>query len=344
MARYKLNIQKRQHRERAQPLHRQRLGILEKHKDYIKRAKDYHSKQDRIHKLRQKASLKNPDEFYFEMINSRTENGVHIKNNGNHSLDTDLVKLLKTQDFNYIKTFKTIEENKINKLKERLGSMVTRVPNQDSFSQSELNLEITKLIRQSTSSTKATNLDSSADSQLSSHEELSNDLASAQKTIFVDSIDEVKNFDFGSIKKHRKHSESSKSNGTQSLSKESQKGKFKEEFSDAEDELTPDPEAHMKKLMRELQSRMNRLKVLQTAERELEIKKALMGKGAKFLKFGPRSTKLKGLINGRDLSWYDKLDRQAIMEEEEEKQQKEKMNSGIKTGARVWKWKAERKR
>lgn len=110
MARYKLDIQKRQHRERSQPLNRARLGLLEKHKDYVKRAKDYHSKQDRIKKLREKASLKNPDEFYFEMINSRTEKGVHIKSRGNKALDNDLVVLLKTQDFNYVKTCRTIEE------------------------------------------------------------------------------------------------------------------------------------------------------------------------------------------------------------------------------------------
>lgn len=73
--RTRLDQQKRQHRERAQPAARQRLGILEKHKDYVKRAKDYHSKEDRIKKLREKAAGRNKDEFYFGMVNSRTEVG-----------------------------------------------------------------------------------------------------------------------------------------------------------------------------------------------------------------------------------------------------------------------------
>lgn len=60
------------HSERAQPLKRQRLGLLEKHADYVKRARDFHSKEDRIKKLREKAAGRNKDEFYFGMIRSRT--------------------------------------------------------------------------------------------------------------------------------------------------------------------------------------------------------------------------------------------------------------------------------
>lgn len=89
----KLDLQKRQHRcvptlartvkraadpsstrrERSQPLHRQKLGLLEKHADYVKRARDFHSKEDRIQKLREKASMRNKDEFYFGMIRSKTK-------------------------------------------------------------------------------------------------------------------------------------------------------------------------------------------------------------------------------------------------------------------------------
>lgn len=58
--------------ERAQPLGRQKLGLLEKHADYVKRARDFHSKEDRITKLREKAAGKNKDEFYFGMIRSKT--------------------------------------------------------------------------------------------------------------------------------------------------------------------------------------------------------------------------------------------------------------------------------
>lgn len=67
------SLHRRNHKERSQLSHRQRFGILEKHKDYVLRARDYHSKQDRIKRLRQKAAEKNKDEFYFGMNRQRTE-------------------------------------------------------------------------------------------------------------------------------------------------------------------------------------------------------------------------------------------------------------------------------
>ena len=67
------SLHRRNHKERSQLSHRQRFGILEKHKDYVLRARDYHSKQDRIKRLRQKATDRNKDEFYFGMNRERTE-------------------------------------------------------------------------------------------------------------------------------------------------------------------------------------------------------------------------------------------------------------------------------
>lgn len=66
-------VRRRNHKERAQPASRARLGILEKHKDYVLRAKDFHRKQDVIKKLREKAYFRNEDEFYFGMINAKTK-------------------------------------------------------------------------------------------------------------------------------------------------------------------------------------------------------------------------------------------------------------------------------
>ena len=63
----------RAHKERAQPKAREKLGILEKHKDYKLRADDYKKKQRHIQALREKAAFRNPDEFYFAMTSSRTE-------------------------------------------------------------------------------------------------------------------------------------------------------------------------------------------------------------------------------------------------------------------------------
>lgn len=67
------SLHRRNHKERSQLVHRTKLGILEKHKDYVKRAQDYHSKQNRLHRLKQKAAERNKDEFYFSMIRERTK-------------------------------------------------------------------------------------------------------------------------------------------------------------------------------------------------------------------------------------------------------------------------------
>lgn len=118
------SLHRRNHKERSQLAHRTKLGILEKHKDYVQRARDYHSKQDRLTRLRQKAADRNKDEFYFSMIKEKTKvrgspvsntvkvlivwkGGVHIKDRGNTALPVDIVKVLKTQDENYVRTMRT---------------------------------------------------------------------------------------------------------------------------------------------------------------------------------------------------------------------------------------------
>jgi U3 small nucleolar RNA-associated protein 11 len=100
------SIHRRNHKERSQPAHRKRLGLLEKHKDYVLRARDYHSKQDLLKRLRLKAANRNKDEFYFSMVRERTNGGVHQGDRGNVSLPVDMVKVLKTQDENYVRTMK----------------------------------------------------------------------------------------------------------------------------------------------------------------------------------------------------------------------------------------------
>jgi U3 small nucleolar RNA-associated protein 11 len=87
-------VQRRNHKERGQPRSRQKYGILEKHKDYVLRAKDYHSKQERLKAFREKAYFKNPDEFYFKMINSKTKVRYKLRK---HSFDIcriDLIDLI----------------------------------------------------------------------------------------------------------------------------------------------------------------------------------------------------------------------------------------------------------
>lgn len=72
-------LARRIHKERRQPKHRQKLGYLEKKKDYKKRAEDHHAKETRIKQLKNKALDRNPNEFVFHMINSRLIDGVHYE-------------------------------------------------------------------------------------------------------------------------------------------------------------------------------------------------------------------------------------------------------------------------
>lgn len=65
------------HKERSQLAHRLKYGILEKHADYVKRARDYHSKRNHLTRLKQKAAERNKDEFYFSMVKEKTRVRMH---------------------------------------------------------------------------------------------------------------------------------------------------------------------------------------------------------------------------------------------------------------------------
>ncbi|RKP14281.1 small-subunit processome [Piptocephalis cylindrospora] len=115
-------VQRKNHKERGQLSSRSRLGLLEKHKDYVLRAKDYHSKEKAIKGMREKAAARNPDEFYFKMINTSTKGGVHVASRA-EAFSPEEAKLLKSQDIGYIKHRRNMERNKIERLKESLSFM-----------------------------------------------------------------------------------------------------------------------------------------------------------------------------------------------------------------------------
>lgn len=145
-------VQRRPHRERAQPLERRRLGLLEKHKvrtipaikvffpflaqsltslkDYSARAQDYNKKKKQLKNLREKASERNEDEFYYGML-SRKGPGSRIQggrnwtgtvegDRGNKSMDIDTVRLLKTQDIGYIRTMRQVVAKEVARLEEQI--------------------------------------------------------------------------------------------------------------------------------------------------------------------------------------------------------------------------------
>ncbi|KAK5016320.1 hypothetical protein LTR39_002143 [Cryomyces antarcticus] len=116
-------VQRRNHKERAQPLERAKYGILEKHKDYSLRARDHNEKRKRLRILRQKAQDRNPDEFHFAMMSSATNNGRKITDRGNKALSNDVVRLLKTQDAGYLRTI----AQRVRKERERLEEEVMLV-------------------------------------------------------------------------------------------------------------------------------------------------------------------------------------------------------------------------
>lgn len=116
------NAQKRQHRERSQLNSRAKFGFLEKHKDYVKRAQDHHRKENTLKILRGKAKERNPDEYYHAMSSRKTDpQGLLMQSRGNdESLSMDQVKLLKTQDSNYVRTMRQIELKQLDKRRKDL--------------------------------------------------------------------------------------------------------------------------------------------------------------------------------------------------------------------------------
>jgi len=108
------------HKERSQPVDRQHLGILEKKKDYKQRAIDYHRKEDRIQAMKQKVSMRNPDEFYFGMHNSKIEDGKHRSNEDYRMLSPELLKVMKDQDLSYVRMQKQKDIKKAEKLQASL--------------------------------------------------------------------------------------------------------------------------------------------------------------------------------------------------------------------------------
>lgn len=131
-------LQRRNHKERSQPQHRAKMGLLEKHKDYVQRARDHHSKQDRLQRLRQKAAMRNADEFNFGMLSSAPQQ-LGLRNGGMHrqkskglrgtAMENGLVALLKTQDEAYVRMMVNRERKRIEQLVQQIAPTLPMVRN-----------------------------------------------------------------------------------------------------------------------------------------------------------------------------------------------------------------------
>mmetsp|Transcript_3277 Transcript_3277/g.8062 ORF Transcript_3277/g.8062 Transcript_3277/m.8062 type:complete len:261 (-) Transcript_3277:743-1525(-) len=112
--------QRRTHKERSQPARRKKYGLLEKKGDWKKRSEDYHFKEKRLKALYEKARNRNPDEFYHAMAKAKTSGGVHVATRSSIEYSHDELKLLKSQDLNYLRSQLRTERNKIDRARESL--------------------------------------------------------------------------------------------------------------------------------------------------------------------------------------------------------------------------------
>jgi U3 small nucleolar RNA-associated protein 11 len=107
-------IPKRKYRERSQLERRLKTGFLEKKQDYKLRADDFHVKQEKYKKLKEEARLKNPEEFYFKMTNSKVVDGEHIKIKDEKSFEARLGSQNKL--LNLVNFKKSMQEKEKDKL------------------------------------------------------------------------------------------------------------------------------------------------------------------------------------------------------------------------------------
>lgn len=121
-------VHKRVHLERHQPKHRRRLGYLEKHKDYVKRAKDFHKKEDIIKGLHRKAYFKNEDEFAYGMMSHSTmKDGKKLKKKGHLSQEEE--QLAESQDTQYVAMREQIDKKAVDKRTQQLHFLDAEKPN-----------------------------------------------------------------------------------------------------------------------------------------------------------------------------------------------------------------------
>lgn len=70
--------------------------------------------------MREKAQNKNPDEFYYKMINSKVKDGEHFYLDKNEEIGKEEKKLLMTQDMKYVLMKVQVEKKKVERLQSEL--------------------------------------------------------------------------------------------------------------------------------------------------------------------------------------------------------------------------------
>ncbi|GJJ09774.1 hypothetical protein Clacol_003998 [Clathrus columnatus] len=332
------SLHRRNHKERSQLGHRSRLGILEKHSDYVKRARDFHSKQERIKRLKEKAAERNKDEFYFGMIKSRTQGGVHTTDRGNAVLPLDFVKILKTQDENYVRAVRQTNLKKIDKLKAELTTWadLTHPGHLGDDGEDDLDEEENEILREAgilAAPPRKAKREPKHVIFVSDKTEATNYTPPKSVTVSpkasTDTLQKKNVIDLGwDLSKKGKNSTRKKPSPLKAEEME-QTGEIEE--SGETEEIARN---HRSQLLKELAARLKRDRNLRYAGRELEMQRLLMGKGA--------SRKIRGttLVEG-DEGKEDQDDLDA------RKGRRRKAPVGLEPKVyhpRVYKWKAERKK
>ncbi|KAI9703474.1 MAG: hypothetical protein M1820_005778 [Bogoriella megaspora] len=244
-------VQRRNHKERAQPVERERYGILEKHKDYSLRARDFSAKKERLRALRQKAANRNPDEFSFSMMSSRTDgHGVRIADRGNRPLSIDVVRLLKTQDLGYIRIMLQKTRKDRQKLEQEV-QIIEKHGNELQGEDEDMDLDRPRLITLKHGSRSG----------------------KAKHTVFVDSREEQKGFVQGTPSKRA-------SSSTDEVHESDGEGQERE---GSQSKTLPLDQSERRRLQRARESRAKRLQALKEreedlviAEQELDLQRAKM--------------------------------------------------------------------
>ncbi|KAH7914763.1 u3 small nucleolar RNA-associated protein 11 [Hygrophoropsis aurantiaca] len=326
------SLHRRNHKERSQLAHRSRFGILEKHKDYVLRARDYHSKQDRITRLKQKAADRNKDEFYFGMNKERTVQGVHVKDRGNVSMPADLVKILKTQDEGYVRTMRSVGRKKIDNLKRDLTMMANLVisnpktpdDGEDTLEPSELKtLQEAGIIPPSQGKRKCGRarpkhiiyVDNGEDGQ--PHSQSNDEVKKGEDST---GSHEERKLDLGWKTAEKKKLPKNKGTVSARIVNEAEE----------EEDTTSIAQLHRKKLLKELAARLTRDTRLTYAQRELEMQRLLTGKGRRRKLTGVEEIKGDGDDNDDE-------------DEDESHRRRSKPDDKLHK-PRVYKWRIERKR
>ncbi|KAF8807791.1 u3 small nucleolar RNA-associated protein 11 [Phlegmacium glaucopus] len=321
------SIHRRNHKERSQLAHRAKLGLLEKHADYVKRARDYHSKQDRLTRLKQKAAERNKDEFYFSMSKEKTRGGVHVKSRDNVALPTDIVKVLKTQDENYVRTMRLSGLKKIDKIKRQLMETVDLSRQEEGdgrFDQDELKiLKDASILQQDSRDRKRRHvLFAGSTDEVSRLSEKGKGKAVVDESIVTSSHASPTEVDLGWRSTNQK--------------KKSKNVAVPSPQTDTLEDTEMGTLDRRKRLVKQLSARLGRDRQLRYAEREFEMQRQLMGKGAR--------KKIQSIEKVGDQNDEDEMDEDELDARKGKQRHITRRVDETTYKPRVYKWRLERKR